>query len=345
MGIRRSAEEKKCSTSFASASTFPRLQFRTLSDAAHPEAGRGIFLQNDKPIRGRVGALVAPYAFFVLYVLSRMTLSFAKAPLVELIAELRWIPQGSTPLAPAPQQQPNAPTIFFGGTKQEEFYMRLGGELYKFDFNRSERIMPAGLPFVLHQPVFRFRSEATNKTSVLYQVGYGLFSVHAIPPYHSWARFVPFVKTGIELLLKSRLDADAKQPFLQVTLRYIDFFGEELMMGMDIPSFLTKVFGISVGLPTAITKVVTSKEVKSLSTKFVLPISIGDLTISVGDGQFGNQLGIVLDNTASSASETPPDSDAIMKVFNSAYTVIHDIFLELTRSLYELMQPQGDNGK
>ena len=275
-----------------------------------------------------------------------MAISFAKAPLVELIAELRWIPQGSTLASAAPQQQQvNIPTLFFGGTKQEEFYMRLGGELYKFDFNRSERVMPPGVPFVLHQPVFRFRSEAAKKTSVLYQVGYGLFSVHAIPPYHSWARFVPFVETGIDLLLKSRPDADAQQPFLQVTLRYINFFGEDLTQGMDIPSFLSRVFGISIALPDVITKAATSNEVKSLSTKVILPIRIGDLTISIGDGQFNNQLGIILDNMAASTAETAADRSAIMGVFDSAYTVIHEIFFGMTRPLHELMQLQGDSDK
>src|SRR6267378_5534158 len=127
-----------------------------------------------------------------------MAITFAKAPLVELITELRWIPQGSTALEPVPMQA-TLPTIFFGGTKQEEFYMRAGGALHKHGFNRSERLTPAGMPFVLHQPVYRFRSETEDRASVIYQVGYGIFSVHGVPPYHSWAKFSPFVKTGIEV--------------------------------------------------------------------------------------------------------------------------------------------------
>lgn len=273
-----------------------------------------------------------------------MGITFAKAPLVELITELRWIPQGSTAFEPTVPQQTVLPTIFFGGTKQEEFYMRAGGALHKHGFNRSERLMPAGMPFVLHQPVYRFRSETEDRTSVLYQVGYGIFSVNGLPPYHSWARFLPFVKTGIEVLLESRADADAKQPFTQVTLRYIDFFGEEMTRGRDIPSFMSEVFGISTTLPAALTKAATSKEVKSLFTKVVLPIEIGDLTVSAGDGKFNNQAGILLDTTASSSAETAPNLDAIMKVFDSAYAVTHNMFLELTRPIHELMQPQGANG-
>jgi len=199
------------------------------------------------------------------------------------------------------------------------------------------------MPFVLHQPVYRFRSETEDRASVIYQVGYGIFSVHGVPPYHSWAKFSPFVKTGIEVLLESRGDADAKQPFAQMTLRYIDFFGEELMRGRDIPSFMSEVFRLSTTLPPALTKVATSKDVKSLLTKVVLPIEIGDLTVSAGDGKFNNQDGILLDTTASSSAETAPNSGAIMKMFDSAHGVIHSMFLELTQPIHELMQPQGAN--
>ena len=75
--------------------------------------------------------------------------------------------------------------------------------------------MPLGSPFVLHQPVYRFRSETKDKTSIIYQVGYGLFSVHGIPPYRSWDKFLPFVTSGIDALLKSRPEDDARQTFSQ----------------------------------------------------------------------------------------------------------------------------------
>ncbi|MCL4524688.1 MAG: TIGR04255 family protein [Acidobacteria bacterium] len=265
--------------------------------------------------------------------------------MIELIAEMRWIPQGSTAVGPDIPQQATLPKIFLGGTKQEEFYMRVGGALYKHGFDRSERLTPAGMPFVLHQPVYRFRSETEEKRSVIFQVGYGIFSVHGIPPYHSWAGFSPFVHAGIGELLESRTEADANQPFTQLSLRYIDFFGEEMTQGRNTPSFMSEVFGMSTMLPAALTQVVTSNEVKSLFTKIVLPIEIGDLTVNAGDGVFNNKSGIVLDTMASSSTETAPKLDAIMKTFESAHTVIHKMFFDLTRPLYELMQPQGANGK
>jgi uncharacterized protein (TIGR04255 family) len=272
-------------------------------------------------------------------------ITFAKPPLVEIIAELRWIPQGSTVLEPPVPQQPALPPLFFGGTKQEEFYMRVGGELYKSNFNRSERLIPAGIPFVLHQPVYRFRSEVKDKVSVLYQVGYGVFSVHGIPPYHSWSTFLAFVRDGIQVLLESRPEADSRQPFSQLILRYIDFFGEEMRQGRDISRFMSEVFGISTQLPAALTKPATSKEPKSLLTRVVLPIEIGELTVSVADGKFNNQDGILLDSTASCAAETAAELDTVMNVFGAAYELIHNMFLELTEPIHELMQPQREKSK
>jgi uncharacterized protein (TIGR04255 family) len=269
-----------------------------------------------------------------------MDITFGKPPLIELIAELRWMPQGSTSIAPVPPQPPAAPMLFLGGTKQEGFYMGIGAALYNRGFNRSERLSPAGFPFMLQQPVYRFMSEAEDKKSVVYQVGYGIFSVHAVPPYHSWSKFLPFVTDGVEILLGSRLEADSKLPLEQVSLHYIDFFGQELMQGQDVQSFVSGVLGISVILPEAITKPAASKRIKGLYTKVGLPIKIGELTLSVGDGQFSGQNGVLLDWLASS-HEVAPDRTAIMEVLGSAHDLIHRSFLELTRPIFQLMEPQA----
>lgn len=269
-----------------------------------------------------------------------MATTYAKAPLIELIAEVRWTPQGSTIVGPTTPQQARLPALFLGGTKQEEFYMHLGGVLLKYGFNRSERLSPPGMPFTLHQPVYRFKSEENDKGSAIYQVGYGMFSVHAVPPYHSWSKFLPFVKDGFEMLLHSRPEADLGQPFGQAILRYIDFFGEQLTQGLDVQSFLSRVFGISINFPEEITRSATSKDAKSLFTKVVFPVKIGDLTLSVGDGQFNNRPGVVLDWTVSSYA-VPSNLEAMMRVFDSAYGLIHDLFIGLTRPLHDLMEPHG----
>lgn len=274
-----------------------------------------------------------------------MAITFAKAPLIELIAEVRWVPQGSTPLpAGAPGQATN-PGTFVGGAKQEEFYNQLGGQLYRLGFDRSQRLLPMGIPFSLHEAVYRFQSEKEAQSSVLFQVGYGIFSVHAIPPYHSWAQFLPFVRSGIEILLKNRLEDDRSRAFSQASLRYINFFAKNLIRDHTAASFATDVLKIPFKLPVPILKVAASNELKSFFTKAVIPVGIGDLALNVGDGQFNNQPGILLDTMISTTGETPAEFERIMGIYNSAYYIIHNVFLEMTRPIYDLMEPHGDSAK
>jgi uncharacterized protein (TIGR04255 family) len=272
-----------------------------------------------------------------------MNIYFVKAPLVELIAELRWV-SAPTLVQQSVEQQPAAmPVLFFGDTKIEEFFMRLGGELYQSGFRLSERLVPAGFPTNLHQPVFRYKSDTSPQKSVLYQVGAGVFSVHGIPPYRSWDTFSPSVKKGIEALLKSRGAAEEKEPFTQVSLRYVDFFGEDLIQGRSIVSFVSDVLGISTKLPVALTEVATPSEVRSLYLKFALPLAIGTLNIGVGDGRVNNQPGIVLDTILASTAAVAPKIDAIMNTFNAGHKIIHKMFFDLTRPIHKLMEPQGQD--
>lgn len=271
-----------------------------------------------------------------------MAISFAKAPLVELIAELRWVP--TTPSGqPIPQGpdpgNPLQPVLLLTDTKFEEFFMRLGGELFQVGFQRSERLVPPGFPSVPHQPIVRYRSDKAPNKSVLYQIGSGVFSVHGVPPYQSWKEFAPSVKSGVEALLRTRQAAVIQPPFIQVSLRYIDFFGEELIGGRTVKGFLSEVLGISLGLPDAVTKLSASKEMRSLFLKFVLPVSIGTFTGSVGDAKANNVDGIVLDTTVTSVGEVPADIDAILGMFNSAHEIIHNTFIELTSPIHKRMEP------
>jgi len=284
-------------------------------------------------------------AYYAIDSDAAMAITFAKAPLIELIAELRWIPQGSTPVpSGSPVQQAGAPGIFVGGAKQEEFYNQLGRQLYHLGFDRSQRLLPMGMPFSLHEAVYRFQSEKEAQVSVLYQVGFGIFSVHAIPPYRSWAQFLPFVSKGIEILLKTRLEDDQSRPFCQTSLRYIDFFNQDLMGDRSMSSFATDVLKISPRLPAPILKVAASNELRSFFTKAVIPVGIGDLTLNIGDGQFNNQPGILLDTMISTTKETEPESTPIMNVYNSAYAIIHNLFFEMTRPIHDLMEPHGEPG-
>lgn len=125
-----------------------------------------------------------------------MSATFENAPLVEIIAEIRWNPQ-MVPLQTVSGHGPAAaPVMALNTNAFDEFFMRFGGEVYQKGFEQSERLVPSGFPMMLFQPVYRYRKSASADASVLYQVGPGLFSANAIPPYKSWDTFSPTVERG-----------------------------------------------------------------------------------------------------------------------------------------------------
>jgi|SRR5579871_5607314 uncharacterized protein (TIGR04255 family) len=265
-----------------------------------------------------------------------MSTIYKKAPLIELIAELRWIPAGITP-----QQAGTVQVLFTNDAKVEEFFMRLGGELYQSGFQRSERLVPPGFPIVFGQPAIRYRSDDAVKKSVLYQAGSSIFSVHAVPPYRSWDNFLPEVKKGVEALLKTRGDGQEQSPFTQLTLRYLDFFGEELLGGRSMDKFIADVMGFSVNPPSALTKVAAPQELRSVFLKFVVPVEAGTLSVSVGDGKANNQQsGVVLDTIFTSTAPIEPKFDNIIAMFNTAHDVIKKTFLTFTAPIEHLMEPE-----
>src|SRR5260370_17297932 len=148
-----------------------------------------------------------------------MGLTFAKAPVIEIVVELRWVPPQVVIQGP---QQPGIPLLIrtLGGSKLDEFFMRLGSRLHQQGFQAVERLLPPGFS-MLHQPVYRYRRAADPSPSpVLCQAGDGLFSVHGVPPYHSWGKFYPLVENGIDALLEARDSTHKNSPFLNARLLY-----------------------------------------------------------------------------------------------------------------------------
>jgi uncharacterized protein (TIGR04255 family) len=260
---------------------------------------------------------------------------FAKAPLVELIAELRWAPAGP----PAPQPI-GMPVVFTADAKIEQFFMALGGELYQSGFQRSERLVPSGFPLVLGNPVVRYRSDDAAKKSVLYQAGADVFSVHGIPPYGGWEDFAPFLQNGLKALLHVRGEGQDQHPITQVTLRYLNFFGEQLLEGQNITSFVSDVLGFCITLPKPLNQAASPKELRNLFLKFVVPVEGGSLNISVGDGKMNNQTGLVMDSAITSTAQVAPEVDAIIKILNLAHDIISEVFMGLTKPIEQLMEPQ-----
>jgi uncharacterized protein (TIGR04255 family) len=267
-----------------------------------------------------------------------MSLTFAKAPLVEIIAEGRWVPPQQVLISP---QQPVAFQVPFllGGSKQDEFFMRLGAKLHQKGFQAVERIVPPGFMTLLYQPIYRYK-QAAEQSSVLYQAGAGLFSAHGIPPYRSWDQFATFVESGFGALIESRDAAEKNTRFSTVSLRYIDAFTPELTEGRPGPVFMADVLGISISLPNVLRGVVKSGSPPQYALQLTLPISQDTaLNVNWAEGQVHGKAALIMDTTVTCNRETNPDIAEVMTVLRSAHELVHHVFIELTAPIRSLMDP------
>jgi uncharacterized protein (TIGR04255 family) len=271
-----------------------------------------------------------------------MNMTFSKAPLVEIVAELRW---GQQPDATIQAHQPagvQVPLMAMSSSRLDEFFMRLGGEVYQQGFQLAERLVPPNFPMMLFQPVYRYRKSTGTGGPALYQAGPGLFSANAIPPYRTWDDFSPVVRSGIDALLKARDEAERKFPFTSVSLRYIDAFGPELTEGRDIESFLREVFGIFVTLPVGLSKLVAADQKVKPLLQLALPLAKSmNMNVMIGEGMVNNEVAVVMDTTVATSGEVPADSNSVMEALHAARAVIHEMFIDLTEPIQNLMKPVG----
>lgn len=269
-----------------------------------------------------------------------MNKTFSKAPLVEIVAELRWVQQLGTMNQAQQPAGVQVPLMAMNSSRLDEFFMRFGGEVYQHGFQRAERVVPPGFPMILFQPVFRYRKSTVTDGSALYQAGPGLFSANAIPPYRSWDEFAPVVQSGIDALLKARDETEKKLPFTSVSLRYIDAFGPELTEGRDIESFIKNVLGISVTLPMGLSKLIApGQKVKPL-LQLALPLANNmSMNIGIGEGMVNNEVAIVMDTTVATLGEVSADTNSAMETLHAARAVIHEMFFDLTAPIQPLMLP------
>lgn len=265
-----------------------------------------------------------------------MSKTVAHAPLVELIAELRWQPHiddGNSSTLPV---HGGAVTMMpTGSTKLEEFLMRFGAKASQEGFSRTERLQPPGLPCILHLPIYRFKTP--DESPVVYQIGGGVFTTNGVPPYVSWEKFCPLVEKGVEALLLSRED-DKSENFFSVSVRYIDAFGPELTRDLNPATFIQEMLGFQITLPPGISNYLAEGETFKPALRFQIPMAGSMLmTVSVGEGQANGQGAIILDTTVTTTTDTLGTKDAVMESLNAAQNALHDMFFEITKPLKSQM--------
>ena len=266
-----------------------------------------------------------------------MKISFEKAPLVEILAELRW---------GLPSFQPGVPirvTVASPTTQEEAFFARFAEKIAEKGFTAAERLVPTGFPTVGTQPVYRFKKSPTSVGAPLYQVGTNVFSVHITPPYQSWDEFEPALLFGIEVLLNTR-DTDGKPiDFGGSSVRYINAFGEDLMENRSPAEFLSEVLGIAVSLPTALTNVLKPGTFIEPSVRISFSTK-GDyhILLNAAKGLINQRFAVIMDTTVSRLSSFPPEKNSAIEVLNGAQKIIHESFIEMTAKIQHLMKPRKE---
>ena len=264
------------------------------------------------------------------------TITYKKAPLVELIVEVQWsvptvLPTGGPPIV--------------GGQSAtfDRWFQRLTERLREQGFHDLERLIPHDMFSLAHQPVYRFRRGGDRFPVV--QFGHGIFTLNAGPPnYHSWATFRPQVERTLAALIATKPEDDAPDTFSHVALRYIDLFDSELRAGASNYAFIRDTLGIGIGLPQDLVAVAPHPDQINPTLAVHLPIADHDnasLAFQVAASRLGQRptTDTVMDMTYAVREDIPLVTADLMAHLENAYTVIHGWFEKLTARIRERMEP------
>ncbi len=260
-----------------------------------------------------------------------MSESIENAPLLELIAELRWATH-------AQAVAPHTPKIIQSTSDVEQLFMKFGAIVHQLGYSEPTRIVPPQFPMLEGQPVLRFNMNQEGETKSLFQIGPGLFSANAVPPYRHWSDFAPVVKSGVEALLKARPPADASQPITAINLRYLDAFGPLHMQEKDPTAFIVDTLGIKVSLPEALTQHLQEGKPWNSFLQFQIPVEDGvTMGFAIGQGIANDKPAMLMDTSVSATGAFAPNSDEIMARFNRAHLLISKSFKDLMQPIAHLM--------
>ena len=268
---------------------------------------------------------------------SIMSVTYNKAPLVELIAELWW---GDGIATPQQQNQPQTIRLSIPQTKDEEICMHFGAILSAAGYGRFERTTPPGMLVPPNQVVVRCRPNDPNKQSPLFQLGGGIFTANALPPYKSWVDFKPIIGQGIASVLEAYQKAGQSPPgFSAALVRYIDAFRDDLTGGRDVRTFLREVMNIDLSLPDAITSISAEQSTIVPTLQLDIPSSTGRVGINFLKGRYGNDKAILMETSILIERAMGADTTAALDALTEGRQIVHDLFRGLTAPIHDAMEP------
>jgi uncharacterized protein (TIGR04255 family) len=262
---------------------------------------------------------------------------FSNPPLAEIIAELRWLPWSAS----QPQPQPAGPGVVvqfpLASPYQEETYSKFSNEVAAKGFGLSERMFPSSFPPLPFQVVYRYRKPA-GQSNFVYQLGLGLFSANALPPYQDWDSFRPVVQDGVQALLSSRHPSENRE-FARISLRYIDLFSAEFTEGKSSFEFANDILGFKLSIPAAIKDQTSNMAKLQAGVQLSMPLNTGlTMNLNFAEGIAAGKSGIVMNTEVVASDPTAPYMHPIMETFEKAHTSIRATFIGLTEKLRAKMK-------
>jgi uncharacterized protein (TIGR04255 family) len=264
-----------------------------------------------------------------------MTSPLSKPPIIELIAEMRWLPisiDGTEVIDPL--------TFLVSGAAEEAFYERFRVALGAYSFSKVDRLIPPGFAIPIHNAIYRHTRAEESSPSVVAQIGPGILSVHALPPYKDWATFRPIIENALSALLLSRPSSAQSRVFTRVSLRYLDVFDPRLMGGKSMFRFINEVLKLEVSLPEVLQSEAADLEAVALSIEIKTQTkSQMDLTLSVGPNlNLLEAASIIMDTMVATRNQTAWGVESALEQLDRAHESIHRLFFGLTTPIINLME-------
>lgn len=265
-----------------------------------------------------------------------MSESFPNAPLVELVAEVRWIhPNHSLPGAePLDAFAPVDPD-----EANRQLYEKVAAGLAMYGYLRAERLLPPGFAASAHTPVYRYAGVAEDESRIAFMVGPGVFSINAIPPYRTWDHFKPEVIKGLEVLLSALSDDIEAVELNRVVLRYIDAFQGDFLKRGSRYDFLSQSLGFTVTLPDSVLALMDRHKQPNVFLQMGVPIGDNtELAIRCGEASVRNEEAVVLDMAVARSAPMTPKLEEIVGILDAAHTVINKIFVQMTKPVERILR-------
>lgn len=259
---------------------------------------------------------------------------YANAPLIEVIAELRWDLIGLASMPGA-----GIDPLF------EILRPRISERLASLGFNSVERVSPEQVPieFVGGAPVFRFR-QGPNQWP-LHQLGPGLFTSNIVPPYDGWQAFRGVISAGHAALIDSLPTGVSDLKGLKPKLTYIDGFTGKHEYS-PASNFVANQLNIGFSLPEALLSDSAAAE-RDIQSTFNLSFALKSppaarLSVACAQGlKDGNNALLMELNTIATSAFAATNADDLLSWMDAAHVMLHDAFEHLTSdSLKKVMGPK-----